>query len=122
LAFSGFNLDIPIPINVFNYLIMENNNNNNHKENHHVVSYAGNITVWVVLLIMTWLTITVAYLDFGNLAVAIALLIATVKAGIVLAYYMHLRFDSKLLTILLLVTMGVFSSFIILTFFDYAFR
>lgn len=101
---------------------MENNNNNNHEENHHIVSYASNIKVWVVLLILTWLTITVAYLDFGKLAVAIALLIASVKAGVVLAYYMHLKFESKLLTVLLLVTMGVFSSFIILTFFDYAFR
>ena len=101
---------------------MENNHNNNHEENHHIVSYAANIRVWVVLLILTWLTITVAYMDFGNLAVAMALLIATVKAGIVLAYYMHLKFDSKILTILLLVTMGVFCSFIALTFFDYAFR
>lgn len=97
-------------------------NNKHHDENHHIVSYAFNIKVWIVLLILTWLTITVAYLNFGNLAVAIALLIATVKAGVVLAYYMHLRFDSKLLTILLLVTMGVFSSFIVLTFFDFALR
>ncbi len=98
------------------------NNNNNHEEDHHIVSYAANIKIWIVLLILTWLTITVAYLDFGNVAVAIALLIATVKAGIVLAYYMHLKFESKLLTALLLVTVAVFSSFIILTFFDYAYR
>lgn len=97
-------------------------NNKNHHEDHHIVSYAANIKVWVVLLVLTWLTITVAYLDFGNLAVAIALTVASVKAGIVLAYYMHLKFDSKLLTVLLLVTMAVFSSFIALTFFDYAFR
>ena len=56
-------------------------NNKHHDENHHIVSYAFNIKVWIVLLILTWLTITVAYLNFGNLAVAIALLIATVKAG-----------------------------------------
>lgn len=101
---------------------MEDNKNNHHEEEHHIVSYAANIKVWIVLLVLTWLTITVAYVNFGNLAVAVALLIATVKAGVVLAYYMHLRFDSKLLTVLLLVTMAVFSSFIILTFFDYAYR
>ena len=98
------------------------NNKNNHEEEHHIVSYAANLKVWIVLLVLTWLTITVAYLDFGNMAVAIALLIATFKAGVVLAYYMHLKFDSKLLTGLLLVTVAVFSSFIILTFFDYAYR
>ncbi len=98
------------------------NDKNNHEEEHHIVSYAANLKIWVVLLVLTWLTITVAYLDFGNLAVAVALLIATFKAGVVLTYYMHLKFDSKLLTILLLITVAVFSTFIILTFFDYAFR
>lgn len=98
------------------------NNHQKHDDNHHIVSYAANIRVWIVLLILTWLTITAAYFHFGNMAVAIALVIATVKAGVVLAYYMHLKFDSKILTVLLLVTMLVFSSFIVLTFFDYAFR
>lgn len=101
---------------------MEDNKNNHHEEEHHIVSYASNLKVWIVLLLLTWITITVAYINFGNLAVAIALLIATVKAGIVLAYFMHLKFDSKVLTAFLLVTMAVFASFIVLTFFDYAFR
>jgi len=101
---------------------MENNHTQHKEEEHHIVSYAANIKIWIVLLLLTWITITVAYLDFGNLAVAVALLIATVKAGVVLAYYMHLKFDSKIITLFLLITMAVFASFIILTFFDYAYR
>lgn len=97
-------------------------NNNHHNEDHHIVSYASNLRVWIVLLILTWLTITAAYLNFGTMAVAVALLIATVKAGVVLAYYMHLKFDSKILTIFFIITMAVFTTFIVLTFFDYAYR
>lgn len=101
---------------------MENNKNNHHEEDHHIVSYAANIKIWVVLLVLTWVTITVAYLDFGSMAVAVALVVASIKSAVVLAYYMHLKFDSKLLTVLLLVTVAVFSTFIILTFFDYSLR
>lgn len=101
---------------------MENNNNHHNEEEHHIVSYASNIKVWIVLLILTWVTITAAYLNFGNLAVAVALIIATIKAGVVLAYYMHLKFDSKILTLFFIITMAVFTSFIVLTFFDYAYR
>jgi len=97
-------------------------NNNHHKEEHHIVSYAANLKVWIALLILTWITITAAYLNFGTLAVTVALVIATIKATVVLAYFMHLRFDSKILTIFFIITMAVFTSFIVLTFFDYAFR
>jgi len=98
-------------------------NNNHHKsEEHHIVSYAANLKVWIALLILTWITITAAYLNFGTLAVHVALVIATIKASVVLAYFMHLRFDSKILTIFFIITMAVFTSFIVLTFFDYAYR
>ena len=95
------------------------NKEQHQEESHHIVSYADNLKVWIALLFLTWLTITVAYVT-GS--VAIALIVATVKAGIVLAYFMHLRFESRILTILLLVTMTVFSGFIVLTFFDFALR
>ena len=97
---------------------MENKEQHQEKS-HHIVSYADNLKVWVALLFLTWLTITIAYVT-GS--VAIALIVATVKAGIVLAYFMHLKFDSRILTILLLITMTVFSGFIVLTFFDFALR
>lgn len=101
---------------------MENNKNHHNEEEHHIVSYAANLKVWIALLILTWITITAAYLNFGSMAVAVALIIANVKVVIVLAYYMHLKFDSKILTLFFIITMAVFTSFIVLTFFDYAYR
>jgi cytochrome c oxidase subunit 4 len=95
---------------------MENKNKHHSEEEHHIVSYAANIKIWIVLLLLTWITITAAFLNFGTMAVAVALLIANVKAIVVLAYYMHLKFDSKILTIFFIITMAVFTTFIVLTF------
>ena len=53
-----------------------------------------------VLLVLTVLTVAVAKpvtgVDFGFLNTFIAMLIATVKASLVLAIFMHLKYDNKL--------------------------
>ena len=76
----------------------------------------------IALLLLTWLTVTIAYVDFGNLTLSIALLIAVVKSAVVLTYFMHLKFDSKILTLFLVLVIIIFAVFIGLTFFDYALR
>ncbi len=91
-------------------------------QTHHIVAFNMQIKVWIALLFFTWLTVTIAYVDFGSATLPIALLIATVKASIVLTYYMHLKFDSKILTVFLMLVIVIFAVFIGLTFFDYAFR
>lgn len=88
----------------------------------HIVSFANQLKVWIALLLLTWLTVTIAYIDFGNLTLSIALIIASVKSTIVLTYFMHLKFDSKILTLFLVLVIVIFAVFIGLTFFDYALR
>ena len=89
---------------------------------HHIVSIASQLKVWIALLFLTWLTVTVAYIDFKDLAVFVALSIAIVKSTIVLTYFMHLKFESKILTVFLILVIVIFGAFIGLTFFDYALR
>jgi cytochrome c oxidase subunit 4 len=91
-------------------------------KNTHIVSFNTQIIVWIVLLFLTWLTVTVSYVNFKHLAVFVALLIAVVKSAVVLSYFMHLKFDSKILTVFLILVVVIFAVFIGLTFFDYAFR
>lgn len=91
-----------------------------HKQ--HIVEYLTNIYVWIGLAFLTIITIGVSELDLRMLTVAVALGVATVKASLVLMYFMHLRFDSKVLTVMVIVTMIVFLTMIIFTFFDYIFR
>ncbi|HME10426.1 MAG TPA: cytochrome C oxidase subunit IV family protein [Bryobacteraceae bacterium] len=58
-----------------------------------VVSYA--ITL-AILLVLTFITVAVSYLDFGAGNVVIALAIATIKASLVGLIFMHLLHDKPI--------------------------
>ena len=59
-----------------------------------VVTY---LVIFVVLLTFTGVTVAVAFVDLGPLNTPIALGIAVVKATLILAYFMHLKQQNKLL-------------------------
>jgi len=54
------------------------------------------IFIWAALLLLTAVTWGVSYLDLGMGNVAVALLIASIKASLVALYFMHLRFENRL--------------------------
>ncbi len=88
----------------------------------HTVSTKTNVVIWISLLILTFLSVEASFAEFRWFAVGVALFIASAKALIVSIYFMHLKFDNKILAIMVAVTVLVFLTFIILTFFDYGFR
>ncbi len=65
----------------------------------HVVPVRVLATVWGVLLVLTVTTVAAAGVDLGNLNLGVAMLIATVKATLVLLFFMHLRYDRPILAI-----------------------
>jgi cytochrome c oxidase subunit 4 len=91
-------------------------------QTNHITSYRTYGIILVLLLFLTLITITVTWVDAGQLAIAVALGIACIKASLVLFYFMHLKFDVLLFRILVgMVFLLIFIVFII-TFFDYLFR
>jgi cytochrome c oxidase subunit IV len=50
-----------------------------------------------VLLFLTFITVAIAQVDFGNFNLVVAMLIATVKATIVGLVFMHLRYEHPLI-------------------------
>ena len=80
------------------------------------------VLTWVALLILTAITVTVAGMHLGKLSVLTAVVIAAVKASIVLNIFMHLKYESKLLKIFVFVTIAVLTVFIGLTFTDILYR
>jgi len=58
----------------------------------HVKSY---IMVFVALAILTIVTVWASTVDFGSGHVAIALLIAVIKASLVAAIFMHLKWEKS---------------------------
>ena len=93
-----------------------------HSEETHITEYRIYGWVLLVLLILTTITITVTWIDLAAWSVLIALLIASVKVGIVLTYFMHLKFESSLFRVLVIMVLLIFALVILLTFFDYLFR
>jgi cytochrome c oxidase subunit IV len=88
----------------------------------HIINYR--VYGWVLtgLLALTFLTITVTWIDLSALTVFIALLIASVKSSIVLAYFMHLKFESRLFRVFLIMVVLIYFLVIVLMFVDYLLR
>lgn len=68
---------------------------------HHILGPSVYLTVLLILLVLTAVTVAVAYFDFskyvphGNLIVALGL--ATIKATLVLLWFMHVKFSGRLI-------------------------
>jgi cytochrome c oxidase subunit 4 len=52
--------------------------------------------VFAALIVFTLITVAVAFVDLGPLNTVAAMTIAAVKAFLVLLYFMHLRYTSRL--------------------------
>lgn len=97
---------------------MDNHAHEAHPEVGHVVPVWLLTAVFVALLFLTWVTVAVTWLDLGALNVWIALLIAAVKAVLVVLYFMHLRWDSPFNSVVLLTSLVFLAIFIAITITD----
>lgn len=88
----------------------------------HITEYKVLVNVLLVLLFLVVLTITVTALDLSTYSVMIALLIAGVKSVLVLSYFMHLKYESLILKILVAMVFVLYAAILFFTFIDYAFR
>lgn len=53
------------------------------------------VKVWLALLVLTAITVTVAYQDYGTWNIFVAMFVATIKASLVMLFFMHLKYDNK---------------------------
>lgn len=77
---------------------------------HHIVPLSVFRKVLAVLVVLTVATVLfappVSGMDLGALSVLLAFVIAAVKATLVCMYFMHLKYDDQLYTIMLLSSVG----------------
>ncbi len=62
----------------------------------HIASVRLYVAVFVALLILTGLTVVVAYFDLGLLNTPVALAVAVIKASLVLLFFMGVRHNTPL--------------------------
>ncbi|MDA8415251.1 MAG: cytochrome C oxidase subunit IV family protein [Desulfobacteraceae bacterium] len=91
-------------------------------EQHHIVSHRKLAGVWLALLALTALTVWVAHLNLAVGHVWGSLAIACLKSGLVIAFFMHMKYEGWLLRWLLFMTLVILAIFIGLTFFDVLYR
>ena len=77
------------------------------------------VAVWGALVLFTAITVAVANFNLQKIAIIVCLAIAAVKSTLVLFFFMHLRYEHRLLVKLLMpIALGTLAIFIGLTFSD----
>lgn len=92
------------------------------EETPHVTSYKTLALVLVSLLVLTAISVAITRLELGAWNVTAALVVAGIKALIVMTWFMHLKFESWLFSILTAAVFVLIFLVIIVTFFDYSYR
>jgi cytochrome c oxidase subunit 4 len=80
---------------------------------HHIVTPAVYAMVFVSLLVGTAVTVVAAYINLGIFNPVVALAIACTKAVIVILFFMHVKYQSKLVK--LTVSSGFFTFLVLIT-------
>lgn len=86
------------------------------------ISEFTNYIIGGALLCLTLLTYVAALFDLGIGNLIVALLIAAVKASLIILYFMHARYSNKLVLIVILGALLWFGILFVLTMSDYVTR
>ena len=62
----------------------------------HILPKRVYYTIFGILIFCTYLTVQIAFLDLGAMNTVAALAIATFKAAIVVLFFMHVKYSSRL--------------------------
>lgn len=88
----------------------------------HIVTPRVYITIFLSLLVLTALTTGVSFIDLGVFNAVIALAIACFKASLVVLFFMHIHYSSRLLKMTVAAGLFTFMLLITLTMTDYISR
>lgn len=86
----------------------------------HIVHPRVYITIFLALMLGTGLTVLAAFRDFpGPLNAVVAMTIAVVKATLVILYFMHVRYSSRLIWLVISAALFWLAILFALTISDY---
>jgi cytochrome c oxidase subunit IV len=97
---------------------------NEHHEEHaddgmvhsHISSFNFYLGIFGTLIFLTIVTVLLSYVHLGQANLAIAIFIASIKAGLVVTFFMHLKYDNKFNAVMFisgLMFIGVFFAYTI---------
>jgi cytochrome c oxidase subunit 4 len=71
-------------------------------EHEHVVPKSLYLTIFGLLMVLTAATVGLAFVDLGVMNIAVALAVAVVKASLVVLFFMHVKYSSRLVQLVVL--------------------
>lgn len=80
----------------------------------HISSLKLYVGIFATLIFFTLLTVAISYVHLGPLNLAVAILIASMKAALVVTFFMHLKYENKFNTLMFLIGLlfiGVFFAY-----------
>ena len=95
---------------------------NDHQHHHHIVPDKTALTIGAALLVLTGVTVGMAYVHLGKLNMLAAFAVASVKAALVALYFMNLKYDKRENGVIFATSFLFLAIFIVLTSADLFFR
>lgn len=89
-----------------------------HTVHHSVLPTRVYLAIGAALLVLTVVTVLAARIDLGSFNIVVAMLIAAVKASLVVLFFMHLKYDHPLYAAVMVLSVAFVAVFIIFTAFD----
>lgn len=78
----------------------------------HAVSKKVLVTVWLSLMVLTVFTVKVATIDLGSANLWVAMFVASIKASLVVLFFMHLFWDRRINMIIFLTSVFLLALFL----------
>ncbi len=88
----------------------------------HILSAKTLTIVWILLLILTYITYKISQINLGYFNVLAALTVATTKAALVIMFFMHLKYEGNVIRYMVFIAFLILAIFIGFTFFDVSYR
>jgi len=90
----------------------------------HIIPLKVYFAVWGALVFLTVVTVAVSYVDFNamlgikNVNLVVAMIVAVTKALLVATFFMHLKYENRLNTVVFMSSIIFLAIFFLLTFAD----
>ena len=89
---------------------------------HHILPVRLYVGIFLALMVLTAITVWAAFEDFGAFNNVVALGIAVIKASLVVLYFMHVRYQPKLVGVAVVTGIAWLGVLLLLTLGDYMSR
>ncbi len=88
----------------------------------HVSPLSTYLTIFAALMVFTAITVAVAFVNLGSFNPVVALGVAALKATLVILYFMHVKYSSRLTKLVVVLSLFFVAILFAETLMDYATR